>query len=478
MDWRRLKFPIFAIGAQVAFLILFGVLGEYGDDSKPIHPGTSEGSLKLYPYFQDVHVMIFVGFGFLMTFLKRYGFSAVSVNLLVAAFVLQWAFIVRGIIHMVAMGHVKFAIYLGEMLSADFAAATVLISFGAVLGKASPLQLLIMALVEVVFAQINEFIGLYMFSAQDVGESMYIHAFGAYFGLAVARMLYNEKHEEAKSEGSVYQSDIFSMIGTIFLWLFWPSFNGGAAAGDEQQRALINTYLSLAACTIITFAMSQLVDKRGKFNMVHVQNATLAGGVALGTSANMPLQPWGAMLVGCIAGVISVLGYQYLTPLLKAKLKIHDTCGVNNLHGMPGILAGVVGAVAAAMAKPETWGESLYEVFPLMVPMANTTEFETAVDLYDVTRPGSGRSAIIQGGYQMLALVLTLVIAVVGGAITGLLLRLNCCDNVQGGRMFDDREFFIVEGQGYPDVEGHDHDVTLRERHGDNDTTKTPMLEG
>ena len=49
------------------------------------------------------------------------------------------------------------------MLSADFASATVLISFGAVLGKASPLQLLVMALLEVIFSQTNEFIGLDMF---------------------------------------------------------------------------------------------------------------------------------------------------------------------------------------------------------------------------------------------------------------------------------------------------------------------------
>ena len=34
--------------------------------------------------FQDVHVMIFIGFGFLMTFLKKYGLSAMSLNMLIA----------------------------------------------------------------------------------------------------------------------------------------------------------------------------------------------------------------------------------------------------------------------------------------------------------------------------------------------------------------------------------------------------------
>ncbi len=40
--------------------------------------------------------MMFVGFGFLMTFLKRYGYSSLGFNFLIAAFVVQWAVILRG----------------------------------------------------------------------------------------------------------------------------------------------------------------------------------------------------------------------------------------------------------------------------------------------------------------------------------------------------------------------------------------------
>lgn len=47
--------------------------------------------------FQDIHVMIFVGFAFLMTFLKRYGYSATGFNLVLGAFVIQAAIIARGL---------------------------------------------------------------------------------------------------------------------------------------------------------------------------------------------------------------------------------------------------------------------------------------------------------------------------------------------------------------------------------------------
>ena len=47
--------------------------------------------------------------------------------------------------------------------------------------------------------------------------------------------------------------------------------------------------------------------------MVHIANSTLAGGVAIGTTANVVLHPVHAMIVGVLAGAISVIGYRYLT---------------------------------------------------------------------------------------------------------------------------------------------------------------------
>ena len=52
-----------------------------------------------------------------------------------------------------------------------------------------------------------------LLQAVDVGGSMFVHTFGAYFGLALSRVLHIGDIEESDKEGSAYHSDIFSMIG-------------------------------------------------------------------------------------------------------------------------------------------------------------------------------------------------------------------------------------------------------------------------
>lgn len=442
---KRTKFAFVLLILQVVFLILFGLMVEYDDSASARHPPNSLDHDKggadphaneishLYPMFQDVHVMIFIGFGFLMTFLKRYGYGSISFNMLVAAFVLEWALLMGGFLE---MSDSKIKISIESLLIADFSAAAVLISFGAVLGKTSPLQLIVMAFLEIVVFKGNEFLGLHIFKAVDVGGSMFVHAFGAYFGLAVARVLYREDCESDK-EGSIYHSDLFSMIGTVFLWLYWPSFNAALAPGDDQHRAVINTYLALAAACIVAIAVSALVSNENKIDMVHVQNATLAGGVAVGTSADMMIHPWGAMLIGSLAGALSSIGFRFITPFLATKLKIHDTCGVNNLHGMPGILAGIVGTVAAALATTNNYGKSLYQIFPARAPANGSELLDINMELAGV-EGGDGRTAGLQAGFQMVALAVTLVLAIVSGLIVGFVLRLPFFDQPKGQFVYDD----------------------------------------
>lgn len=51
--------------------------------------------------------------------------------------------------------------------------------------------------------------------------------------------------------------------------MFWPSFNSAITAhGDDQHRTALNTYYSLAACTLATYGMSAVTSHDGKLDMV------------------------------------------------------------------------------------------------------------------------------------------------------------------------------------------------------------------
>ncbi|XP_078064168.1 ammonium transporter Rh type B-A-like, partial [Mustelus asterias] len=376
------------------------------------------------PGFQDVHVMIFVGFGFLMTFLKKYGYGSVGFNFVLAAFSVQWATLVQGWLH--SMGEDgKIHVGIESMINAEFCTGSVLISSEALLGKTSPAQLLIMTIFEAALFSINEYVLLSVLEIKDAGGSMTIHTFGAYFGLTIARILYRAQLDKSRQrEGSVYHSDLFAMIGAIYLWMFWPSFNSAVTTlGSAQHRTALNTYYSLAACTLATFATSSVVNAEGKLDMVHIQNAALAGGVALGTAGEMMITAYGSMIVGLIAGLVSTLGFKFLTPILDSKLKIQDTCGVHNLHGMPGILGGLVGAILASLASKETYGDGLQDVFPLL---------------------DMDRSAKVQGGYQALGLAVTLGFALIGGTIVGFVMKLPIWGAPADTQCFTDQPYWEV----------------------------------
>ena len=96
-------------------------------------------------------------------------------------------------------------------------------------------------------------------------------------------------------------------------------------------------------------------------------NSTLAGGVAVGTSADLVTNAAIAMAIGAVAGLISTLGYMRMNAVLQSKLKIHDTCGVLFLHGLPGVLGGLCGAIAAGTADASL-SESV-EVLAVTFPM-------------------------------------------------------------------------------------------------------------
>lgn len=193
-------------------------------------------------------------------------------------------------------------------------------------------------------------------------------------------------------------SDLLSLIGTVFLWIYWPTFNGGlyfkyaplAPPLTQTQRThpptrpthpssthasthtrptttktplfnpppapphqiqptcihtltpphtphptpccrsdpkygnvcIANTVVALSASCIASFSLSGLMG--GRFAPSHVQNATLAGGVAVGAIASLEMGLATAAVLGAVGGMISTLGYQKLQPFLYEKIGLHD----------------------------------------------------------------------------------------------------------------------------------------------------------
>jgi len=209
---------------------------------------------------------------------------------------------------------------------------------------------------------------------QDSAGSIVIHAFGAYFGLAASIALTTAQQRSTPIESDP-TSDRFAMLGSMVLWLFWPSFATAIVPFEQMPQTIVNTILALSGATIATYFLSTYFHQ-GKTSMVDMANAALAGGVSIGSTCNI-VGPGGAFTIGLLAGTLSVVGYVFLQPVLESKIKLVDTCGVHNLHGMPGLLGGLCAIVVV---------------------------------------PGVA-------GAQIIGIGLTLITAIVGGTVAGLLIK-------------------------------------------------------
>ena len=304
----------------------------------------TDGVQQVAQYNFAIHIlaMLLVGFGFLMVFVRKYGYSATTGTYLVVAVGIPLYVFLRasGILcgEPIAPSTIKALLY------AEFAVAAALIAMGAVLGRLRVFQYALLALLLVPAYLLNEWMvldgGLGVTRGfVDAAGSIIIHAFGAYFGLGMTLAVTTAAQRQQTITVDA-TSDRFAMLGSMVLWLFWPSFCSAIVSPDEMPRTVMNTVLSLSGATISTYLFSTLLRK-GKTSFGDMANAALAGGVAIGATCNI-VAPGIAFGIGLLAGTVCVVGYVFIQPALEKRLKIVDTCGVHNLHGMPGLMGGLI----------------------------------------------------------------------------------------------------------------------------------------
>jgi ammonium transporter Rh len=142
--------------------------------------GSKDYSIKEYIAFRDIMAMLLLGFGYLMTFLKNYGLGAVGLTMMLSILSMQTNILVEYLLRVVkgeegSDSSFPLQIDMGTMIDAEFSAATLMISFGALIGFASPLQMILICFSQAFFYAFNKvFLVLGYIGAEDVGGSMTI----------------------------------------------------------------------------------------------------------------------------------------------------------------------------------------------------------------------------------------------------------------------------------------------------------------
>ena len=170
--------------------------------------------------------------------------------------------------------------------------------------------------------------------------------------------------------------------------------------------------------------MSILIRKEGKIDIEDVLNASLAGGVIIGAPSGLLTNPGGALAIGFIGGAVSSLCFAKLGPKLKECIHLDDTCGVHNLHGIPGVLGGILSAIVVGAYQSQPMDENI----------------RSFLAFYE-TNSGA-KNLADQAGIQIAATFISVGIGIVSGLIVGAILR--CSISLRDDEVYEDRLYFAV----------------------------------
>jgi ammonium transporter Rh len=359
------------VGSVLQFVVflLFSIYGKYSFNE--------DNGIDI-TRFEFTHLMIFVGFGFLYAFLRKYSWTGIGQNFIIGTLALEFYFVFysfwKAFFSERFLGDYEIALDGVILLEAEFCAGSILVSYGALIGRVDTSQMLYMTLIECFVYTLNEYIVLTSIETSDLGGGITLHTFGAYFGLSAALIFKARTEENNKGLEASYYSNIYALLATLILWVSWPSFNSALVSGRTIEIVEINTIFALIGSTIATFLFSYFLNN-GKLNVVSVINATLSGGVAIGTAATVISQPGSALLIGFIAGIISTYGFEKLSSILQNLIGLQDNAGIHNLHGIPGLIGAIASFFAFVVIRDD--GQAAKQLYGLLATLglASSTGF-------------------------------------------------------------------------------------------------------
>lgn len=170
----------------------------------------------------------------------------------------------------------------------------------------------------------------------DFAGSTVVHTVGGVAAL-IGTIILKPRIGKYNADGTVNaipgHSIPLASLGVFILWFGWFGFNPGSTLsvgdGDLIGRVAINTNLAAAAGAIFGLVIIWLIS--GKPDLSMVMNGSLAGLVAI-TAPCAFVEPWSAIVIGAIGGIIVVFG-----AILLDKVKVDDPVGAVPVHAMNGI---------------------------------------------------------------------------------------------------------------------------------------------
>jgi Amt family ammonium transporter len=141
---------------------------------------------------------------------------------------------------------------------------------------------------------------------------------------------------------------VLSFIGACLLWVGWFGFNAGSAlaASPLATSAFVNTHFATAAAAI-GWVVSEWIHN-GKPTALGGISGAVAGLVAI-TPASGFVQPFSALLIGLIAGVVC----SFMVFEVKSRLRYDDSLDAFGVHGAGGTVGALLtGIFAASVINP------------------------------------------------------------------------------------------------------------------------------
>lgn len=183
------------------------------------------------------------------------------------------------------------------------------------------------------------------FGAQfhDFAGSVVVHSMGGFLAFGAVCVLGARKGRYGRDGrvNAILPSNIpFLALGSWILCVGWFGFNVMSAGTAEGASGLVAINSLLA---MVGGLLAALVAGKNDPGFVH--NGALAGLVAICAGSDI-VHPVGALVIGIVAGVGFVYGFQFI----QTKLKLDDVLGVVPLHGGAGLWGGIAAGIFGSTA--------------------------------------------------------------------------------------------------------------------------------